>query len=369
VTRVRLATLATLVLSLTILLPTPALAAPTLVARVVQDGLTNPWDVAFAPNGQMFVTTRPGRVRVYASGSPNARLLATSTIANVRAEGEAGVMGIAIDPLFSTNRFVFVCASRTFQGQWRNQVIRYHVTSNWKLQFNRYIIKTGMVANTIHNGCAVQVGPDQKLWVTMGDANHGDWAQNPDRRNGKVLRINRDGTVPAGNPIWPGHSNPTIVYSIGHRNPQGITFQPGTGRPYAAEHGPDRDDEINWIRAGRNYGWPCVTGNNHPTGACGGTYTRPAWSSEGPTLATSGCTFVNNAGWGTWNRNLFVSTLKESDLRRLTVNPGDWQLSMRSTLYNNRWGRLRAAVMAPGGRLFLTTSNGSNDKVIRITPN
>ncbi len=116
----------------------------------------------------------------------------TSTIANVRAEGEAGVMGIAIDPLFSTNRFIFVCASRTFEGQWRNQVIRYHVTSNWKLQFNRYIIKSGMVASTIHNGCAVQVGPDQKLWVTMGDASHGDWAQDPDRRNGKVLRINRE---------------------------------------------------------------------------------------------------------------------------------------------------------------------------------
>lgn len=366
--RVRLASLATLILSLTILMPTPALAAPTLVARVAQDGLVIPWDVGFAPGGQMFVTERPGRVRVYASGRPNASLLATSTITNVHAEGEAGVMGIAIDPLFSTNRFIYVCASRTFMGDWRNQVIRYHVSSTWRLQFNRYIIKTGMVANTIHNGCAVEVGPDQKLWVTMGDASHSMWAQDPNRRNGKVLRINRDGSVPTDNPTWPGHSGPTIVYSIGHRNPQGITFQPGTGRPYAAEHGPDRDDEVNWIRAGRNYGWPCVTGNNHHTGACGGTFTRPAWSSNGPTLATSGATFVNNSRWGTWNRNLFVSTLKESDLRRLTVNTGSWRLTMHPTLYNNRWGRLRAAVMSPAGGLFLTTSNGSNDKVIRITP-
>ena len=181
-TRVRLATLATLVLSLTILLPSTALAAPTLVARVVQDGLTNPWDVAFAPGGQMFVTTRPGRVRVYASGSPNARGLATSTITNVRAEGEAGVMGIAIDPLFSTNRFVFVCASRTFEGQWRNQVIRYHVTSGWKLQFNRYIIKTGMVANTIHNGCAVQVGPDPSAGAARAASATASWGGTPARR-------------------------------------------------------------------------------------------------------------------------------------------------------------------------------------------
>jgi len=369
VSRVPLATAATLLLSLAILLPTPALAAPTLVARVAQDGLVNPWDVAFAPSGQMFVTERPGRVRVYASGRPNARLLATTGIANVRAEGESGAMGIAVDPMFNTNRFIFVCVSRTFMGQWRNQVIRYHVSSTWRLHFNRYIIKTGMWANTIHNGCAVQVGPDQKLWVTMGDANHPLWAQDPDRRNGKVMRINRNGTVPADNPTWPGHTGPTIVYSIGHRNPQGITFQPGSGRPYAAEHGPDRDDEVNWIRPGRNYGWPCVTGNNHHTGLCPGTFTRPAWSSEGPTLATSGCVFVNNASWGTWNKQLFVSTLKESDLRRLAVDTGTWTLTMRQTLFNNRWGRLRAAVTAPGGRLFLTTSNGVNDKVIRVTAN
>jgi glucose/arabinose dehydrogenase len=371
VSRVRLATLATLVLSLGMLLPTPAMAAtPSLTASVVQDGLVIPWDVAFAPGGQMLVTERPGRVRVYASGRPNAALLATTTIPNVRAEGEAGVMGIAVDHDFANNRLIYVCASRTVNGNWRNQVIRYHVKASWKLEFNRYIIRSGMVANTIHNGCAVEEGPDHKIWVTMGEANHPAWAQDPDRRNGKVLRVNRDGSVPSDNPIWPGHSTATIVYSIGHRNPQGISFQPGTGRVYAAEHGPDRDDEINRIRAGRNYGWPCVTGYNHPRTSCpgAGTFTRPAWSTEGPTLATSGCAFVNNSRWGSWNGNFFVSTLKQSDLRRFTVNPDTLNMVMRNTLFNNRWGRLRAAVQGPLGHLYLTTSNGSNDKVIRVVP-
>jgi glucose/arabinose dehydrogenase len=101
---------------------------------------------------------------------------------------------------------------------------------------------------------------------------------------------------------------------------------------------------------------------------CGGSFTRPAWSSEGPTLATSGCVFVRSGIWETWQGNLFVSNLKESDLRRFTVNPGDWHLTRRDVLFNNRWGRLRAAAVSPGGRLFLTTSNGNNDKVIRITP-
>ena len=370
--RVRLATFATLLLSLTILLPTPAMAAaPTLTTSVVQDGLTIPWDVAFAPDGQMFVTERPGRVRVYASGKPNASLLGTTIIPNVRANGEAGVMGIALDHNFSFNRFAYVCASRQVSGAWRNQVIKYHVDSGWRLDFDSFIIRLGMRASPIHNGCAVQEGPDHKLWITMGDASHPMDAQNPNRLNGKVLRVNLDGTVPADNPIWPGASAPTIVYSIGHRNPQGISFEPGTHRPYAAEHGPDRDDEINWVRAGRNYGWPCVTGKNHdqPAFSCTGTFALPAWSSEGPTLATSGCVFVNSASWESWNRNLFVSTLKQSDLRRFTVNPGTWRMTMRNTLFNNRWGRLRAAAVGPAGKLYLTTSNGTNDKVVRITPN
>jgi glucose/arabinose dehydrogenase len=367
--RVRLATLSILALCLTILLPTPALAAaPTLRTAVVQDGLTIPWDVAFAPGGQMFVTERPGRVRVFQSGQVNAPLLRTTTIGQVRAEGEAGVMGIALDPNFTANRFAYVCASRQVRGRWRNQVIKFHVDGGWQLDFHSFIIRLGMRANTIHNGCAVQVGPDHKLWVTMGEAGHSMWAQDPRRLNGKVLRLNLNGSVPSDNPIWPGSNAPTIVYSIGHRNPQGIGFEPGTQRAYAAEHGPDRDDEINWIRPGRNYGWPCVTGRNHHTGACPGTYTPPAWSSEGPTLATSGCTFVNNANWESWNKSMFVSTLKQSDLRRFTVNAGSSRMTQRNTLFNARWGRLRAAVVGPGGRLYLTTSNGTNDKVVRITP-
>jgi glucose/arabinose dehydrogenase len=372
VPRARLASLATAILSLSILLPSSALAAaPTLTARVVQDGLVIPWDLAFAPNGQMLVTERPGRIRVYASGRPGARLLATTAIGKVRAEGEAGLMGIAVDHAFANNRFIYVCVSRSIDGQWLNQLLRYRVKSTWKVELSRTMIGRGMHANTIHNGCAVEEGPDHKIWVTMGDADHPRWAQDPDRRNGKVLRINRDGSVPSDNPVWPGHNRPTLVYSIGHRNPQGITFEPGTNRAYAAEHGPERDDEINWIRPGRNYGWPCRTGNNHAYLSCSGsaTYVLPAWSSEGPTLATSNCTFVNGSRWEGWNHNLFVATLKESDLRRFTVNSGSYKLTIRSTLFNQRWGRLRATVVGPGGgKLFLTTSNGSNDKVVRIAP-
>ena len=204
----------------------------------------------------------------------------------------------------------------------------------------------------------------------MGDAGRDMDAQDPNKLNGKILRIERDGTIPSTNPIWPGHSSPTRVYSIGHRNPQGIAFHPENGRVYAVEHGPDVDDEINWIRAGRNYGWPCVTGSNNFNQSCPGhgAFTAPAFSTEGPTWATSGGAFVNGATWGDWDNSLLVSSLKQSDLRRFSVALDGSPVTFHALLFNNTWGRLRAAVLGPGNKLYLTTSNGSNDKVIRITP-
>ena len=210
--RPRFVVLMASLMSLSVLFPASALAAaPTLSARVVQGGLVIPWDVDFAPSGEMFVTERPGRVKVFASGAIGATLLQTTTISSVRAQGESGVMGMAVDHAFAINRFIYVCASRTYQGQWLNQVIRYRVGAGWHLDFNKYIIRLGMRANTIHNGCAVEEGPDQKLWITMGDGGIAMRAQNPNLLNGKVLRVNRDGSIPGDNPIWPGRSTPNRV--------------------------------------------------------------------------------------------------------------------------------------------------------------
>jgi glucose/arabinose dehydrogenase len=350
--------------------PSSALAAPLLQARVVQAGLVNPWDIAFAPGGQMIVTERPGRVRVYADGGPGAALLATSTVDGVRAEGEAGLMGIAIDPNFSTNRRIYVCASRQYSGSWLNQVLRYRLNGSWKLENRLILVKFGMQASKVHNGCAVEVGPDGKLWVSMGDGGVASRAQDPTSRNGKILRMNRDGSVPSDNPILPGAGKRTIIYSIGHRNSQGIAFHPGTGRVYAVEHGPDRADEINSIRPGKNYGWPCVTGFGDPYQSCSGSgpFTNPAWATGNFSIATSGGTFLKGDHWQGFRRHLFVAQLKHQDLRRFTVSSSGTTITYRATYYNERWGRLRAAVLGNNNNLWLTTSNGVNDKVIRIVP-
>lgn len=351
-----------------LLLPAPPVAAeaPQLSARTVRGGLEHPWDIAFAPDGKMLVTERPGRIRVYAGRRRGANLLSTKQVADVRAEGESGVMGIAVTRRNATT-FVFVCASRDVAAGWRNQVLRYTLGSGGRLRFDRVILG-GMRAASIHNGCAVEVGPDGKVWVSMGDAADLSLPQQRSSRNGKILRVTINGSIPGDNPF-----SGSPVYALGLRNPQGIAFQPGTGRPYSIEHGPDVHDEINRLRPGGNYGWPCWTGTSTPyqTSGCrsASNYRAPAWSSgTGGTIATSGGAFVTGAAWGPWRGDLFVATLKEQDVRRFDLGDRGSRAYQRSVLSDNRWGRLRAAVRPPGtSLLYLTSSNGGGtDRIIRV---
>ncbi len=363
--------LLSLLMLATAALPSTVLGAnPVVRGVVVRSGLVHPWDLDFLPGGLMIVTERPGRVRIYASSQPGAALLGTTNLFGVRAEGEAGVMGITVDHLFHSNRLVYICASRMFGGQWVNQVMRFRVTSSWTLAHDRNLVATGIFASTIHNGCAVEEGPDQKIWVSTGDGAVPSRAQNRNSLNGKILRINRDGTIPSDNPIMPGNSSRTFVYSMGHRNPQGIAFTPTAQfRVYVPEHGPERDDEINWILPGRNYGWPCRTGFNRPYQSCSGTFTNPVWASGNGTIAVSGAAIVAGTNWQSYAGDFFVSQLKESDLRRFDLVPASPGVAgYRNTFFNNLWGRLRGAVLGPDNLLYLTTSNGSNDRIIRVIP-
>ena len=344
-----------------------AAAAPDLRTTQIKSGLEVPWDLTFAPGGRMLVTERPGRIRVYDGRKRDSALLSTEVVPNVRAEGESGLMGIAATKKVG-KVFVFVCASRTTSRGWRNQVLRYTLGGKGNLHFDRVILGK-MRANSIHNGCAVEMGPDGKLWVSMGDANDLSAPQDRDRRNGKILRVNTDGSIPADNPFA---GSP--VYAIGFRNPQGIDFRPGTRKAYAVEHGPDVHDEINRIRPGRNYGWPCYAGPNTRgpvSSGCGSAsdYKAPAWSSGGSTIATSGGTFLWGDNWRGWRGDFFVTTLKEQDVRRFELSDRGGTATARSPiLFDGRFGRLRAAVPTGRGRaLFLTTSNGAgNDRIIRV---
>jgi glucose/arabinose dehydrogenase len=363
---------------------------------VVQDGLSIPWDIAFAPDGRMVVSERPGRIRIYASGEPGAELLATIEVPDVRAVGEAGVMGMDFDANFDEFPFLYVCASRDADGEdgdapWRNELLRFRLTGD-ALTLEGTVFESRVRANRQHNGCAVETDAEGHIWMTVGDALQGRrGGPQLDNLNGKVLRMNRDGTAPEDNPTLFGRVG--LPYTIGHRNPQGIALDPDGGPPYTAEHGPNVNDEINRLGAGGNYGWPCYTGEDTLPVDIGGhealeiecgppsDYLPPAWASGDATIATSGLVFLDGDAWGPWDGNLVVAALKERELRRFEVND-DGTLELAETLLNEEFGRLRAAVIGPDGALYVTTSNArnlskegmtpapenENDVIIRIAP-
>ena len=243
--------------------------------EVVQDGLEHPWDIAFADDGRMLVTERIGRVLVFASGESNADLLSTTTIPDVRAELESGLMGIAIH-----DDAVFICASRDPGDDWRVELLRSTLADDGSLAPFEVVPIGEITGAPRHQGCAVEVDATDHLWLSVGDANlpaGENRAQDPDRLNGKVLRLNLDGSVPADNPFE------SPVYSLGHRNPQGLAFGPD-GTAWEVEHGTDENDEINHLQAGGNYGYPCFTGADAPgpiPDGCGAAseYLPPAWAS------------------------------------------------------------------------------------------
>ena len=224
--------------------------------QVVVTNLEVPWSLAFAPDGRLFVTERPGRVRIIniAGGTSELAL----TLDDMFAQGEAGVLGLALDPAFASSRFVYVYYTARAGNGAVNRVVRYREVGGRLGE--RVVLLDGIPADTIHDGGRIRFGPDGLLYVSTGDASSMPLAQSLGSLAGKILRLNRDGTSPAANPFG------SPVYSYGHRNPQGFDWHPGTGELWASEHGPTGNDEINVIRAGANYGWPVIQANQMMAG-------------------------------------------------------------------------------------------------------
>jgi aldose sugar dehydrogenase len=335
--------------------------------EVVLTSLEVPWSLAFAPDGRLFVTERPGRVRIAQNGTllPQPAL----TVSDVAATGESGVMGIAIHPNFNTNRFVYVLyTARAGSGGMVNRVVRYREVGNQLGE--AMVILDNIPAANIHDGGRIKFGPDGKLYVTMGDAAVPGLAQDMASLNGKILRLNDDGSLPGDNP-FPS----SFVYSLGHRNPQGIDWQPGTGELWGTEHGATGNDELNRLLPGRNYGWPVIEANRTQAGM-----ETPVLFYD-PAIAPSGLAFYSPLGAGTglaiagFRDNAFFATLRGLHLHRVIFNPGDPRtVRSEERLLENRFGRIRDVIAGPDGAIYFCTNNrdgrgspaNDDDRVLRI---
>jgi glucose/arabinose dehydrogenase len=330
-------------------------------ADTVATNLEIPWSMAFAPDGRLFVTERPGRVRILDLTLRSSEL--ALTMDDVYAEGEAGLLGLALDPDFAQSRLVYLYYSARLAGGGRvNRVVRYRDAGSRLGE--RAVRLDDIPAGQIHDGGRLRFGSDGFLYITAGDAANAGLAQDLGSLAGKVLRIAADGTTPRGNPFG------SPIYSYGHRNPQGFDWHPVTGDLWASEHGNTGNDEINVIDSGANYGWPRIEANQTMTGM------RTPVTFFNPAIAPSGAAFYRGQLFPRFANNLFVATLRGTHLLRLTLDATTRRVTAQEQLLAGRYGRLRDVVTGPDGSLYFCTNNrdgrGSvtalDDRIVRLVP-
>lgn len=346
-------------------------AVPDLTVTEQVTGLTIPWDVQVLPKGRLLIGERSGRLLTWKSGVTKRVTLPT----RIWASGETGLMGLAVDPKFVENRRVYTC-SGGYKASGANH-IRVQV---WRMSWDYTAvtpIKTLLsglpVSSGRHGGCRLLITSNGSLVVGTGDAAIGTLPQSLNSYGGKTLRLNRVTGAPWPANRWVKSSSKVAryVFTYGHRNVQGLA-QRGDGSFWSVEHGTTRDDEVNKIVNGGNYGWNPVPGYNESTPMTNhslpGTQISARWSSGDPTVATSGATFVSGYQWGDLRGTLAVAALKASRIIFMKFDTAGnllWTQSPDELQVN---GRLRAVTRDVNGDLLVTTSNGSNDKVLRVSP-
>ena len=332
--------------------------------ETVADNLDIPWSIAWAPDGTIFFTERIGNLKVIKDG-----LVLENPILSLDVGGvEGGLLGIALDPNFSENHYVYLYYTYNDFLSIQNKLVRY-VESNLTLSEDKVLLDK-IPGGVFHDGGRIKFGPDGKLYVTTGEIGDATLAQDLNSLAGKILRINADGTIPQDNPF---PNSP--IFSYGHRNPQGLDWD-NSENLVATEHGPSgwrgfAHDEINVIIPGGNYGWPEIVGSEAKDG-----FFTPILNSGDETWAPSGAEFYYGKEFPQWTGKYFIATLRGNHLHVVDFDLKKNKVLSQEKLFLGDFGRLRDIATGPDGYLYILTSNkdgrGSpsinDDKILRIIP-
>ncbi|ABM37098.1 glucose sorbosone dehydrogenase [Polaromonas naphthalenivorans CJ2] len=353
--------------------------------EIVASGLQNPWGLAFLPDGRFLVTERVGRLRVV--GADGKLATAVAGLPGIAAGGQGGLLDVMTDSDFVRNRTVYFCYSEPAATGRANSTALARATlsaDNARLENLRVIFsQKPKVASTAHFGCRIVESrapgangqPDGKLFLTLGERfSRKEDAQKLDNHHGKIVRINKDGSVPPDNPFVGKAGALPEIWSYGHRNAQGATLAPD-GTFWMHEHGPQGGDEINLPRPGANYGWPEITyGENYGGGKIGEGLSRKAGMEQPlhywvPSIAPSGMTFLTSERYGkAWQGNLFVGSLKFSCLDRIELSqPFGGKVVRENKLLTEVGERIRDVRQGPDGLLYVLTDS-ADGKLIRLLP-
>jgi aldose sugar dehydrogenase len=338
--------------------------------ETVASNLEVPWSIVFTPEGRMLFTERPGRVRVIENGNLRAEPLIT--IPEVAAASESGLMGMTLHPRFAENRWLYLAYAYRGGGGQRVRVVRYRETGSALVEPKTIIEEIPAAPN--HAGCRLGFGPDGKLYITTGDATQRGLAQRLDSLAGKTLRLNDDGSTLADNPFVNQPGARPEIWSYGHRNAQGIDWQPGTGLMFQTEHGPSGfdgpggGDEVNTVERGKNYGWPVVHHRDTREGM------EPPLLEYTPAVAPASGMFYRGAAFPDFQGNFFFGCLKGKCIIRVVLD--ERRVISQERLLEDSYGRIREVAEGPDGIIYFSTSNrdgrgspaAADDRILRLVP-
>ena len=332
--------------------------------EVIADNLVIPWSIDWLPDETILSTERNGNLRIIKHGILQQDPLLSLSVGGV----EGGMLGMTVDPSYSENNYIYLYYTYNEFLTTKNKLVRYQLLDD-RLVEDRILIDE-IPGGPFHDGGRIQFGPDGKLYITTGEAGLPNLSQDLNSLGGKILRINSDGTIPDDNP-WEG----SPVYSIGHRNPQGIDWDK-SGNLFATEHGPSgwrgvAHDEVNHIIAGGNYGWPDIIGDEKKE-----NLQNPILHSGDDTWAPSGAEFYNSDKIPQWEGKYFFATLLGSHLHMIEFDLQNNSIISHEKLFQDEFGRLRDVQTGPDGFLYILTSNqdgrgspkNNDDKILRIVP-
>ncbi|WP_246665312.1 PQQ-dependent sugar dehydrogenase [Rhizobium tropici] len=326
--------------------------------ETIATGLEHPWAVEVLPDGAYLVTERPGRMRLVRDGKIAAPL---SGLPEVYARGQGGLLDVALDPKFASNRTLYFTASVAGDGGSGTAVFRARLSQDEKqlTDVKRIFLMNKLSRGNIQYGSRIAIARDGSLFVSLGDRGQQDRAQDFQDDAGSIVHIDVDGSIPADNPFKDGKRALPEIWSKGHRNPQGITFDSQTNRLYTAEHGARGGDEINTPEAGKNYGWPVISYGVNYSGTKIGVGTAKAGMEQprfywDPSIAPGAIAVYRGKMFPEWNGDFLVTALKFELLSRLSQD-GKGKITERERMFDDKFGRLRDITVAPDGALLITT--------------
>ena len=329
--------------------------------RSVVTGLNHPWSMAFLPNGDVLVSERSGKLRLIQNGQ-----LITQPVSGLPAitsVGQGGLLGLALHPQFSKNRWLYFAYTGSDQHGHSTHVARGQYQNGALSDVHVIFAATPKVRSGVHFGARLAFDKAGQLYITLGDRGKRRFAQQPSNHAGSLIRLNDDGSLPQDNPFYKQENVAKGLYSYGHRNQQGIAIDPRTQQLWTHEHGPRGGDELNLIKRGANYGWPVITyGEEYSGGEVGNGLTQKPGLQQPvhywvPSIAPSGMTFYHHTRFPSWNNKLFIGSLKFQLIAQLEMNNN--KVVKETRILKGVLGRIRDIKQGPEGYLYILNDRPS----------